>query len=257
MGNLWVGTSGYASPTIRSTLGSPSGAAPDLLASYASRFGAAELDSVFYRRPSHETVDGWRGSTGEDFVFTVRVPREVTHVERLGMPSRLSHFVDGLDPLGRRLGCLLFTTPPSFECDTARFRAVLDALPQGLRTAWEFRHPSWLCPEVLALLSERRAAPVVVETNDGTASGEVLPGGTLADRWLFEFVYVRFRREHYTYADLVVWGEILGDVIGEDRDVFAFFRQSPEAPAYATALYELLTEARDATFSAPAPQGSL
>lgn len=254
MGNLWVGTSGYASPTVRSSLGAPSGAAPDLLASYASRFDAAELDSVFYRRPSGDTVAGWCASTGEDFVFTVRVPREVTHVERLGMPGRVEQFVDGLSALGSRLGCLLFTTPPSFECDTSRFRTVLDVLPRGMRTAWEFRHPSWLCQDVLALLSERSSAPVVVETNDGTASGELLPGGTLAERWPFEFTYVRFRREHYTYADLVVWGEILGDVIGEDRDVYAFFRQSPEAPSYATALYELLAEAKAATFNAPTRQ---
>lgn len=246
-----MGTSGYASPTIRSSLQAPTGAATDLLQSYATRFGATELDSVFYRRPSSVTVDGWRAATDESFTFAVRMPREVTHVERLGIPARVARFVDTLAPLGDRLSCLLFTTPPSFECDMARFRAVLDALKPELRTAWEFRHPSWLCPDVLELLAERRAAPVVVETNDGTASSEVLPGGPYAERWDFDFVYVRFRREHYTYADLVVWGEILGDVIGEDRDVYAFFRQSPEAPAYATALYELLAEARAATFSVP------
>lgn len=255
MGNLWVGTSGYASPSIRSSLGAPTAAAPDLLTSYATRFGAAELDSVFYRRPSTETVAGWRASTTDDFVFTVRVPREVTHVDRLGMPVRVAQFVEVLSILGPRLGCVLFTTPPSFECDTARFAAVLDVMPPGVRTAWEFRHPSWICPDVLALLAERNSAPVVVETHDGTASAELLPGGALAERWAFEFVYVRFRRESYTYADLIVWGEILGDVIGEDRDVYAFFRQSPEAPAYATALHELLAEAKAATFSDPFTSG--
>ena len=77
-----------------------------------------------------------------------------------------------------------------------------------------------------------------------------MPGGPLADRYEFPFVYVRFRRESYTYADLVVWGDMLADVIGEGRDVYAFFRQSPEATCYATALGELLAEAKAATFSA-------
>src|SRR5439155_6815451 len=82
-------------------------------------------------------------------------------------------------------------------------------------TAWEFRHPSWLCPDVLELLVSRSAAPVVVESQDTATSTELMPGGALSERWGFPFVYVRFRREHYTYADLCVWGEILGDVIGE------------------------------------------
>jgi uncharacterized protein YecE (DUF72 family) len=249
VGNLWVGTSSFASPAIRPTLDSSSAAATDLLAAYATRFPAVELDSVFYREPGRETVAGWTGATPEDFRFAVRVPRDVTHVDRLGLPARAGRFVESLDQLGPRLGCVLFTTPPSFECDVSRFESVLAGMPEGLRTAWEFRHPSWLCPDVLELLASRNAAPVVVEAQDGSTTAELMPGGRLAERWAFPFVYVRFRREHYTYADLCVWGEILGDVIGEGRDVCAFFRQSPGATSYATALYELLAEAKAATFN--------
>jgi uncharacterized protein YecE (DUF72 family) len=246
-----VGTSSFASPSIRPRLDSSSAAAPDLLAAYAARFPAVELDSVFYREPGSDTVEGWTSATSEQFTFAVRVPRDVTHVDRLGIPMRAARFVESLQPLGPRLGCVLFTTPPTFECDIARFESVLDVMPEGMRTAWEFRHPSWLCPDVLALLASRNAAPVVVEAQDASTSAELMPGGRLAERWGFPFVYVRFRREHYTYADLCVWGEVLGDVIGEGRDVCAFFKQSANATSYATALYELLAEARSATFDEP------
>lgn len=251
MGNLWVGTSSFASPAIRPALDSSSAGSADLLAAYATRFPAVELDSVFYREPGVETVAAWSNATDVTFRFSVRVPRDVTHVDRLGLPARASRFVESLSLLGPRLGCVLFTTPPSFECDVSRFETILDAMPEEVRTAWEFRHPSWLCPEVLRLLASRNAAPVVVEAQDGSATAELIPGGAVAERWGFPFVYVRFRREHYTYADLCVWGEILGDVIGEGRDVCAFFRQSPGATSYATALYELLAEAKAATFSEP------
>jgi uncharacterized protein YecE (DUF72 family) len=244
-----VGTSGFASPVMRGAVPAQSAAAPDILAGYATLFEALELDSVFYRRPSLDTVRSWQRATPESFRFTVRVPREITHVERLGIPAAAAEFVETLEALGPRLGAVLFTTPPTFGCDLARFRDMLDALPSGLRTAWEFRHPSWLCPDVLQLLAERNSSPVVVEAFDETTSAELLPGGTLAERWEFPFVYTRFRRETYTYADLVVWGDILGDVLGEGRDVYAFFRQSPEATGYATALGELLAEAAAATFS--------
>jgi uncharacterized protein YecE (DUF72 family) len=236
---------------MRSGVPAPSAAAPDLLAAYAKRFGSVELDSVFYRSPAPSTVQEWHNATNEPFRFTVRIPREITHVDRLGLPPRVRGFLDSLEPLGDRLGAVLFTTPPTFGCDIARFRAVLDALPGHVRSAWEFRHPSWLCPDVLDLLAQRHSAPVILESFDGTSSSDLLPGGALADRWEFPFVYVRFRREAYTYADLVVWGDMLGDVIGAGQDVYAFFRQSPEAIGYATALGELLQEARAATFNAP------
>ena len=249
MGNFWVGTSSFASPAIRPALDASSAASVDLLAAYAERFPAVELDSVFYREPGVDTVVGWSNATPIDFRFSVRVPRDVTHVDRLGLPARAARFVSSLTPLGPRLGCVLFTTPPNFECDVARFETILDVLPGGLRTAWEFRHPSWLCPDVLELLASRNAAPVVVEGQEGATTAELMPGGALAERCGFPFVYVRFRREHYTYADLCVWGEILGDVVGEGRDVCAFFRQSARATSYATALCELLAEAKAATFN--------
>lgn len=257
MGDFYVGTSGFASPLMRGAVPAQSASAGDLLSAYANRFDAVELDSVFYRRPSEATVDGWCDVTPETFRVSVRAPRELTHVDRLAVPERAARFVETLAPLGPRLGAVLFTTPPTFGCDVGRVRAVLDALPPDLHTAWEFRHPSWSCPEVLELLAERNSAPVIVESFDGTSSGGLLPGGALADRWEFPFVYVRFRRESYTYADLIVWGDMLGDVIGVGQDVYAFFRQSPEATGYATALGELLDEARAATFSSallrPAP----
>jgi uncharacterized protein YecE (DUF72 family) len=253
VGDFFVGTSGFASPVMRPSMPAHGASAPELLAAYATLFQSVELDSVFYRRPSKETVASWRDATHDDFRFSIRVPREITHVDLLDVPERTYDFALSVQELGGRLGSILFTTPPTFGCDIDRFRRVLDAVPRGVRTAWEFRHPSWMCPDVLELLAQRDSCPVIVEAFDELADGhrarELLPGGPLADRYEFPFVYVRFRRESYTYADLIVWGDMLADVIGEGRDVYAFFRQSTEAACYATALGELLAEAKSATFA--------
>src|SRR5919108_5234371 len=115
--NFFVGTSGFASPVMRGTVPAQTAAAPDILRGYATRFGAVELDSVFYRRPAAATVDSWRDATPEDFRFTVRMPREITHVDRLGLPEEALRFVSSLQTLGSRLGVVLFTTPPTFDCD--------------------------------------------------------------------------------------------------------------------------------------------
>ena len=249
MGDFYVGTSGFASPVMRDAVPAATASAPDLLAGYATLFRAVELDSVFYRRPSEDTVESWVGSTPEDFRFSIRVPREITHVDLLQEPDRASDFFRTIDTLGPRLGTVLFTTPPTFGCDVRRFATILDAIPAGVCTAWEFRHPSWMCPDVLEQLAGRDSCPVIVEGFEEAFARNLLPGGPLADRYEFPFVYVRFRRESYTYADLVVWGDVLADVIGEGRDVYAFYRQAPEATCYATALAELLAEAKAATFT--------
>jgi uncharacterized protein YecE (DUF72 family) len=237
---------------MRGAVPSQGASAPDLLAAYATLFGAVELDSVFYRRPMPGTVDSWRDATPDTFHFAIRAPREITHVDLLSHPNMAREFVETIRPLDSRLGAVLFTTPPTFACDLERFSRVLDVIPAGVRTAWEFRHPSWLSPDVLELLAQRDSCPVIVEAFEPSSESgarELLPGGSFAERYEFPFVYVRFRRETYTYADLVVWGDMLADVIGEGRDVYAFFRQSPEAVCYATALTELLAEAKTATFS--------
>jgi uncharacterized protein YecE (DUF72 family) len=236
---------------MRTSVPSQGGSAPELLAAYATMFDAVELDSVFYRRPGEETVSSWMDATSDPFRFSIRVPREITHVDLLSEPPRIGEFISSIAQLGPRLGAILFTTPPTFGCDIERFAQVLDAIPNGVRTAWEFRHQSWMCPDVMELLAARESSPVIVEAHDEAFATDLLPGGSFAERYEFPFVYVRFRRESYTYADLVVWGDMLADVIGEGRNVYAFFRQSPEATFYATALAELLAEAKSATFASP------
>lgn len=245
----FVGMSGYASPSSREKRPTASGAAPDLLRAYAGRFRAVEMDSCFYRAPSTTTVRGWGDAVPGDFAFSVHVLREATHVDRLGIPERARGFLDSLEPIRDRLRCLLFTTPASFVCDVSRFRGVLDALPEGCRTAWAFRHESWFCPEVLDLLAERSSAPAVVQTRRGVSGEELLPGGTLAAKWSFPFLYVRFRKDRYRPGELMAWGKVLAEALVEGQDVYAFFRQSPEADAYATALEELLDEAATAVRS--------
>lgn len=212
---------------------------------YGKRFGAVEMDSSFYRPPSPSTVTSWRDATPEDFSFTVRVPRQVTHVDRLRMPQRAARFVDSLGPLGPRLACLLFTLPPTLECEPDKLEATLDAIGPGVPTASEFRHGSWLTPEVLEMLAGHGATAVVVETLDGLNGKELLPGGTLADRVKMPFCYLRVRKDRYRPGDLLAWGEVLGEVVARGAPVFAFFRQSEESIAYATALSELLVEAQE------------
>ncbi len=238
--DLFIGTSGFASPSTRWSVPASSAAAHDLLSGYASMLPSVEMDSSFLRPPSYETVLSWRQATPEHFRFSVRVPREITHADRLRSDELLVRLCENLKPLGERLGALLFTLPADLNADVSRLHDVLGLLPQGLPTAWEFRHPSWHRPDVLDELAEHRAVPVVLETLDGVLGSRFIDAAAR-----FPAVYVRFRKDRYRARELMAWGELLAEPLESGCDVFAYFRQSTEAMAYAIALLEVLSEAAE------------
>lgn len=239
----FVGLSGFASPTTRQNITAAHATHQELLRCYARLFRSVEMDSAFYRAPSSETVQQWASCTPEDFRCSVRMSRAATHVHGLRDPAPIAEFLHALTPLDSRLSCVLFTTPPTMGCDVDLIQSVLTRIPAGIRTAWEFRDQSWICPAVLETLVEHGAAPVVVETLDGVTGEELLPGGWAGEKWQLPFVYVRLRRERYRVSDVVSWAEVLRPALSRGADVYTYFRQSVEAPSYATALDEVLTDA--------------
>ena len=64
-----IGTSGWSYASWRGRFFPKEVMAKHHLAYYASQFISAEINSVFYRTPSLETVRSWREQTPDDFVF--------------------------------------------------------------------------------------------------------------------------------------------------------------------------------------------
>ena len=84
MAELWIGTSGYVYRHWRGGVFYPVGLpAKDELVWYATRFGTVELNNPFYRVPTRETFARWRDQTPEEFVFSVKVNRTISHLRRL------------------------------------------------------------------------------------------------------------------------------------------------------------------------------
>ena len=106
----------------------------------------------------------------------------------------------------------------------------------------EFRHPSWHCEEVFALLAAHRAAYCVM-------SGASLP---CVLRATTDFVYVRMHgpdREQlyagsYPDSDLRWWAARIGEWDQAGQDVYVYFNNDGDANAVrnARALRALLDE---------------
>lgn len=143
---------------------------------YAARLNCAEINSSFYRPHRQQTYQRWAASVPAGFRFSVKVPKLISHVQRLqACDQALDEFVLQCSGLGDRLGCLLVQLPPSLAFD----ESVVEAFFISLRRCFpgpvvlEPRHESWTGAE--ALLVHYHIAQVAVDpsriSTDSTPRG--------------------------------------------------------------------------------------
>lgn len=119
--------------------------AGDWLGYYAKCFDCVELDTTFYAVPDKERVRRWAGAVGEDFRFSVKTPRDVTHAENVGAQAGvMAGFVESVREFGGKLGTVLLQFPPSFEARRWReLEGLVRTIPAEVPVCAEFRHGSW------------------------------------------------------------------------------------------------------------------
>lgn len=125
------------------------------LSRYASVFSGVEINTTFYRRHRPSTFARWAGSVPEGFRFSLKLPKEITHVAAMrGIGALFQLFLADIAPLGEKRGPLLCQLPPSLAFDaehmTRAFGTMRDAEPGPIFI--EARHASWASEEALALL---------------------------------------------------------------------------------------------------------
>src|SRR5450830_1663152 len=97
---------------------------------YAAVFNAVEINSSFYRPHQPQTYARWADSVPDAFRFAVKLPRTITHDQRLKeIDAPLARFAAEAGTLGDKLGCVLVQLPPSLTLDTV----VADEFLQRLR----------------------------------------------------------------------------------------------------------------------------
>ena len=146
----------------------PRGTRPaDMLELYAEVFDTIEVDSTAYGTPAISTLEGWVGTTPENFQFSLKVPRAITHEFSVGPQSYglMDEFIEVAHALGSKLGVILIQFPASFEAtkdNGVALRSFIDRLPADIRFAVEFRHPGWFVDWTFVELNERDIALALV-----------------------------------------------------------------------------------------------
>jgi uncharacterized protein YecE (DUF72 family) len=212
---------------------------------YAERFDTVEVNNTFYRLPRRDAVAAWVKQTPDDFTFTVKASRYLTHIKRLtDLGQGVARFYERIEPLieAERLGPVLWQLPGNFRRDDRRLHDWLEALPDGLHTI-EFRHESWFAPPVMRALRERGVALTIgdhperpFQTHEATAS------------WRFvRFHYGhRGRAGNYSATEIEEWARRITQWRRRTA-VWAYFNNDWRgfAPANARLLGRKLGVARD------------
>jgi uncharacterized protein YecE (DUF72 family) len=113
---------------------------------YASRFSAVEINSSFYRPHKRETYERWAEAVPENFRFSVKMPKSLTHdgcLEETG--ALLTQFLREIAGLGRKLGCVLVQLPPGLAYDPRTVETFFGTLRARHRgpIVCEPRHRTW------------------------------------------------------------------------------------------------------------------
>ena len=228
-GKYFSGTSGLALPVPNKTLYPMEYQGSSRLCFYASLFNSIEINSSFYRIPTAKTVAKWAVEVPEEFKFTYKLWRNITHNKNLAFdPSDINRFMQTIGQAGVKKGCLLVQFPASI---TIAHRAQMEKLLQLLDEAnvgnWnimiEFRSKSWYQDDIYNLLAHYRMGVVL---HDMPKSAPPMLEQEVPS------VYLRFHGPagdyRGTYADdvLAEYASYINDWLEEGKDVYVYFNNT-------------------------------
>jgi uncharacterized protein YecE (DUF72 family) len=218
-----TGTSGFSYTAWRGSFYPDKLPEAKMLAFYAGKLGAVEINNTFYRMPNPSLLERWAAETPASFRFALKSPRQITHMKKLvDVADAVAKLAEGARSLASRLGPILFQLPPFVRKDLGVLEAFLSTLStqstatKGLRAAVEFRHASWLADDTYDVLRRHDAALCVADSEEFATPLEPTAG----------WGYLRLRRQDYDEAALRGWAERLR--AQPFSETFVFFKHEDE-----------------------------
>ena len=206
----------------------------DFLVYYSKIFYTNEINTTFYNIPSRWIVENWVKRTPENFLFSAKIPKVVTHENKLDLDAcsdQLDFYLESMEPLikSRKLLAFLIQLPPSFEKE--KHFGVLkefiknwpgDCKHDGYHLVIEFRNKSWMDNEVFNYLKDNSLTycaviePLLPPRMDVTNS---------------EFAYIRFHGYgkkiwfdyYFSEEEIKKWVNSIRDVIQKSERVGIYF----------------------------------
>jgi uncharacterized protein YecE (DUF72 family) len=160
---LYIGCSGWSYEGWKGNFYPKDMESKDYLSYYSKFFKFVEVDSTYYHIPSRSSVRSWKDKTPEDFKFSLKFPKVITHEKKLeDVVKPLSILFYSLEPLIEKTLTLLIQLPPflSEKKGFGSLQAMVRYLDKRFRYSLEVRHSSWFNDNVYNLMEENNISLV-------------------------------------------------------------------------------------------------
>jgi uncharacterized protein YecE (DUF72 family) len=147
-------------------IGTPAG---DYLRYCAEQFPIVEVDSTFYGTPRPRMVANWRAKTPDEFGFSLKVPKSITHEKILrDCAAEVEEFLSAARLLEDKLLCCVLQFGyfnraifPDLDTFLERLDPFLAAWPKVIPVAVEIRNKAWVSQEFADFLKQHHAVWVL------------------------------------------------------------------------------------------------
>ena len=185
-------------------------------------------------------VQRWYRTAPPGFIFTLKLPRVITHDKWLrleeGVEDDTERFIELVKPLAEKLGPILIQLRPKFnyEDHSENLESYLETLPRNYEWAVEFRHLSWMRPETYEMLERQGAAFTIVDE-------PLLPPEVHVTA---DFSYIRWHGHgtrlwydyEYTPSELESWIPKVEETTRKARKTYGYFNNHFTANAVKNAV---------------------
>lgn len=228
--NYYAGTSGLLLPVPNKLHYPEAFKDKSRLCYYASLMNTIEINSSFYKIPQASTIKKWAVDVPQNFRFTFKLFREITHNKDLAFdPDVVSRFFEVVSPVEEKKACILVQFPPSIKLNHFNqlkyLMSVIRENDPGMewKIALEFRHSSLYIDEIYELLDEYKMSMVMHDKSP--ANSPVRDSDT-------DFVYLRFHgpggnyRGSYPDDILDEYADYVSEWLAGGKMVFVYFNNT-------------------------------
>ena len=232
-GHVFTGTSGWSYDHWSGSFYPDGLPHKDWLVYYARHLHSLEINNSFYHLPDKKVLQQWYETVPDNFVFTAKASRYITHMKKLKDPkTSVAAFFDRISVLDDKLGPIIFQLPPHWGFNPQRLEEFLCILSTDYRYAFEFRDHSWHNSQTLDLLKKYNAAFCIYELDGFLSERDVTT----------DFVYVRLHGPNGAYQGcydsrtLAGWAGAFSTWSAQGRDIYCYFDNDEEGYAARNAL---------------------
>ncbi len=227
---VYIGTSGWHYNHWLGLFYPPDISGYNELRFHAQHFNTVENNSSFYRIAKESTYKTWFRMTPDDYKFSIKLNKLITHGYRLELneevAEKVHYILTSTQVLKGKLGAIVIQLPPSFRFDVEKlehflafFQAEIQAQAYKFDVAIEFRNKYWFTDEVYVLLKRHNVALVAGQSSRYPEVRHITAN----------FAYIRMHgpeklfASKYSSAQLEDWAQYISTISSEVKVVYVYF----------------------------------